>query len=92
MVVVLSAEAEADLADLRRTGRDALADRALRFAQHLAARPQAHRLEGVQRSIEGYGGQGWARTLRVGGDVCMVGWAVDGDELVILRVGHRHQR
>lgn len=88
MVVVLSAEAEADLADLRRTGRDALADRALRFAEQLADRPQDHRREGVQRSIEGYGGQGWTRTLRVGADVCMVGWAIDDDELVILRVKH----
>lgn len=86
MVVVWSSEARKDLAALRRTGRGALADRAEQLGQRLEAHPEDHRLEGHQRSIEGYGGQGWAKTLRAGPDVCVMGWAVDGDDLVILRV------
>lgn len=88
MVVIWSSDARKDLAVLRRTGRGALADRAEELGQRLAANPRDHRREGHQRSIKGYGGQGWARTLRAGPDVCVMGWAVDGYDLVILRVKH----
>lgn len=92
MVVVLSSDAQADLDALRRTGRGALADRAEELIQRLAANPAGHRIEGIQRSIEGFGGQGWGRTVRAGDDVAAVGWAIDGDELVVLRVRRRRQR
>ena len=88
MVVVWSSDARQDIAALRRRRLGTLADRAEVLAQRLAANPKDHRLEGHQRSIEGYGGQGWARTVRAGGDVAVVGWAIDGAELVILRVLH----
>ena len=85
--VVWTSGARQDLASLRRKGHGALAASAVAFVQRLDANPQNHRLEGIQRSIDG--GQGWARTLRVGGTMCVVGWTVDANgDLVILGVQH----
>ena len=87
MVVVWAVRALADIQALRRSGRGHLADEAEALGARLQANPLGHRREGTQVTTRP-GQHGWARTLHVGPDMCVVGWTVVGNQLVILRVRH----
>ena len=53
----------------------------------LEADPEGHRSVGMQVRAEG-GGFGWARSVEAAGEVCVVAWVVEDDEVVVLDVRH----
>ena len=78
----------AEIEALRERGRERLADRAEELVGRLEADPEGHRGLGTQLSIEG-GGFGWARSVEAAGEVCIVAWVVEDDDVVVLDVKHR---
>ena len=87
MHVIRTAKATAEIEALRARGRERLADRAEEIVGRLEVDPEGHRGVGTQMRVEG-GGFGWAKSVEAAGDVCVVAWVVEDDNLVVLDVKH----
>ncbi len=85
MRVIRSAKASAAIDTLWMKGRVRLAERAEEVVILLEANPEGHRGVGHQYRTDS-GDYGWARSVEVDGDVAVVAWALDAEDVVVLDV------